>query len=142
MDWKPEFWTPQILTESELNDICNWLGRWQAACITASSVTEKPIELDPNFVRAMHNVEALVRHLQGLKEAGMLQENQWEAMPPSQLAGFHDAVFDVTGKSPSKNDMFAIWCNLPENIRSVGDEHGFSDTEFVNALCKWLKDQQ
>lgn len=72
----PEFWTPQELTEEEINAICGWLMAWQKACVTADSLASdfNPLEetlptskLDPAFLRAVHHVESLVRHLYALR---------------------------------------------------------------------------
>ncbi len=77
MDVTPEFWTPQKLTDEELNKICGWLMAWQKACVTADSLAQdfNPLEetlptskIDSSFMRAMHYVEDLVRHIHALKE--------------------------------------------------------------------------
>lgn len=75
IDATPEFWTPQELTEKEIVEICNWLMAWQKAMVTSDCLAsdfylaeELPSsKLDPAFLRAMHHVESLVRHIHALK---------------------------------------------------------------------------
>lgn len=73
----PESWTPQELTEEEINGICKWLMTWQMACVSGDCIASDYVEkaedlpsakLDPAFKTAMHHVESLVRHLRALKE--------------------------------------------------------------------------
>jgi hypothetical protein len=72
----PEFWTPQELTEEEINKICSWLMAWQKAVVTAESLMDvDPLtqtlltsRLDSNFLRAMSYVQDLVRHIGALRE--------------------------------------------------------------------------
>jgi len=76
MNATPEFWTPQELTDKELNDICSWLMAWQRACVSsdclASDFTEDgqllpSQKLDPNFKTAMNHVQSLIRHIRAKK---------------------------------------------------------------------------
>lgn len=69
MNTSPEFWTPQELTEEELSKICNWLFRWQSACVTANSVCEENVsgQLDPAFQTAMSHIQDLIRHIHALR---------------------------------------------------------------------------
>jgi hypothetical protein len=76
MDANPAFWTPQVLEEKELNDICTWLFSWQKACVTSDSLSTDFLEegekspsqqLDPNFKVAMGHIEALIRHIRATK---------------------------------------------------------------------------
>lgn len=68
----PESWTPQNLTDEEINKICRWLMAWQSACVTSDSLaadfnaleeTLPTQRLDPTLKRAMHHVESLIRHI-------------------------------------------------------------------------------
>lgn len=69
MNATPEFWTPQELTEKELNEICTWLMAWQKACVSGDCIASDLGELlpsqklDPNFKIAMGHVQSLVRHI-------------------------------------------------------------------------------
>jgi hypothetical protein len=72
MNATPEFWTPQELTEKELNEICTWLMAWQKACVSGDCIASDFLEegellpsqkLDPNFKIAMGHVQSLVRHI-------------------------------------------------------------------------------
>ncbi len=72
----PESWTPQELTDEQINEVCRWLMAWQAACVTSDSLAAdfSPLEetlpssrLDPAFLRAMHHVESLIRHIHALR---------------------------------------------------------------------------
>lgn len=72
MDATPEFWTPQELTETELNKICAWLMAWQRACVTSDCLAQDFTEegallpsqqLDPNFKVAMGHIQDLIRHI-------------------------------------------------------------------------------
>jgi hypothetical protein len=76
MNVTPEFWTPQELTEEEINKICDWLMAWQKASVMAQSLMgDDPLTetlavkelIDPALARAMHHVESLIRHLHALK---------------------------------------------------------------------------
>jgi hypothetical protein len=75
MNVTPEFWTPEELSEEKINDICEWLMAWQKACVMYDSLAGDVLELtlpankglDPAFLRAMHHVESLVRHLHALR---------------------------------------------------------------------------
>ena len=77
MDATPEFWTTQELTEKELADICTWLWRWQAACVSSDTIAQDFIKegeqppsqkLDPAFRTAMGHVQSLVRHIGALRK--------------------------------------------------------------------------
>jgi hypothetical protein len=77
MDATPDFWTPQELTETELNKICTWLMAWQKACISSDSLAQDFLEtgqqlpsqqLDPNFKIAMGHVQSLIRHIRARAE--------------------------------------------------------------------------
>lgn len=77
MEATPEFWTPQKLTNEEIGKICNWLWRWQSACVSSDSIAQDFIEggellpsqkLDPAFVTAMRHIESLVRHIGAISE--------------------------------------------------------------------------
>lgn len=70
INYTPEFWTPQELTEEELGEICQWLFRWQSACVTANSVMEEDVskQLDPNFRTAMSHIQDLIRHISALRK--------------------------------------------------------------------------
>lgn len=72
MDANPTFWTPQVLDEKGLNDICNWLFAWQKACVSCDSIASDFFEegeklpsqrLDPAFKVAMGHIESLIRHI-------------------------------------------------------------------------------
>lgn len=73
-DWSPDCWTPNILTKEEMTEICNWLGKRQAAAVTYNSLAAdfddaKPMEqlMDPDLRTAMRHMESLIRHIHGLK---------------------------------------------------------------------------
>ncbi|MGI0023405.1 MAG: hypothetical protein ACRD9Q_11175 [Nitrososphaeraceae archaeon] len=77
MEATPEFWTTQELTEKELADICTWLWRWQAACVSGDTIAQDFIKegeqlpsqkLDPAFRTAMDHVQSLVRHIGALRK--------------------------------------------------------------------------
>ena len=72
----PEFWTPNLLSETEINEVCNWLMIWQKACVSGDSIASDFVEhasdlpshkLDPAFKTAMKHVESLIRHIHALK---------------------------------------------------------------------------
>lgn len=64
----PEFWTPQLLSENEIGEICNWLYNQQRAWVMAVSVMEEPIKEDCSFVVARNYIQDLIRHLSALAE--------------------------------------------------------------------------
>lgn len=63
-----EFWTPELLTEEKINEICTWLMRWQKAKVMAESIMEEKLDIDPRLITAMHYIEDLIRHLGALKQ--------------------------------------------------------------------------
>lgn len=82
MEATPEFWTPQVLTEQELNDVCTWLFRIQSAIVTSNTLMAdfdfEPPPMDPMLKKAMDNVQALIRHIRATREANSMTEEEEE----------------------------------------------------------------
>lgn len=62
-----------------------------------------------------------------------LTRNDWDHL--------HDMVFDVTGRSPSREELYAIFLEMPERLQSSSILYGMSDTPWRDDFLAWFKDR-
>jgi len=85
--YSPEFWTPHLLNDEEVGEICTWLMRVQAADSTARTLAaDMDCEIPPMdslTYAAIRNVESLVRHL----HAQTKQDEMTSPLPTHDIGG-------------------------------------------------------
>lgn len=55
------------------------------------------------------------------------------------IDAFHDCIFDSTGKTLEKEELFKIFESLPLYIKAIAFTHGMSDTVFRDLVFEFLQ---
>lgn len=52
----------------------------------------------------------------------------------------HDVLYEITGASHNSRSCLNVYCTMPESIRSMGEEWGWSDTEVREAIADFASE--